>query len=923
MRGSAVQLLLDAFGTRLEAGEVVSGLAGQGLSSFSLLVLDDELVLRLGRGVPEDLEARAVTWLKGLFSPLMPCRVERLPAGRSKKPVREVVSARSAPVHVVSLAEVWRPDDLKTAFPGLVSRLGVPPRLGIAPAQGRFVTLPEWRQGLRWSASRPGNPGPVFLSWRRPGGPQGVRPAWLLAASLAPEALEWLAAALEGVLAEDAPFRVLLDGLEWGVARRPTVAAFAQAGFSSSVTADAARCRCCGLCSRICPAGRRSPAPRPCPGSPARGLAGTGEGRTADACLRCFDCVEACPVDALRPVYGASSALLSRRLSHRPQWLSRLAGHAGPATPAPFPPSYLLPKDKGGDRPRVVLGLAIATLQEHAAALVKDGRLVGAVEEERFSRVRHHGFRASGRPGVGIAADPTICVEEVFCRGAISALLGPEGLSLDDADLIAVNGLPARYRRAFSATDADRPIPALRAGRVVYVPHHLSHAASAFRTSGMDRACILTVDGRGDRETAAVFRAVRGEIEPVLEVLCLTDRSIGGVYETVARHLGFGPHGQGSVMALASFGRPKSDFRPFLSWRGPKDFDVHESGIVEGFAGLARKEGWPLGPGHRDLAASLQDALEKTIASLLRTAGLKPGAEGLCLAGGVALNCRMNRLLRRLFRPKRMFVQPGANDGGTALGAALEALHLSGRDADVVMEHALLGPAFGRADIEGVLMRSGLSYRLAKDAPEVAARRLADGQVVCWFDGRMEFGPRALGSRSILADPRRPELKDRVNVLKSRPVWRPFGPAILAGCEKDWFDEAFDSRFMLFTLPLKKDKARLVPAVLHVDGTTRPQVVHREHQPRFHALIRRFEALTGVPMVLNTSFNRRGEPIVCTPHDAVECFRAIGADCLVIGDFVVDPKGRRRRPEPGASRCSGRRPGRWCRRRASSSPAAA
>ena len=276
------------------------------------------------------------------------------------------------------------------------------------------MTLSQWRKGGRWRTEAPKTSplrraedlrfhdvggagrrgrrslaarGPLFLSWQRKGGAKGVCSAWILAASMVPEALDWLAQALEGRPAGEGAFRVLLDGLEWAVARRPTIAALAGSGFALPVTVDEGRCAKCGLCSRICPAD--------C-------LLEGGRFKTRDKvkdCLRCFDCVEACPQDALRPVYGPSSATLSGCLLYRPTWLSRLAGLPGPASPKPFPPSFLLPRQGKERKPRLVLGLAITTLQEHAAALIKEGRLESAVEEERFSRSRHHGWHAQAGLG--------------------------------------------------------------------------------------------------------------------------------------------------------------------------------------------------------------------------------------------------------------------------------------------------------------------------------------------------------------------------------------------------------------------------------------------------------------------------------------------------------------------------------------------
>jgi carbamoyltransferase len=597
--------------------------------------------------------------------------------------------------------------------------------------------------------------------------------------------------------------------------------------------------------------------------------------------------VEACPQDALRPRYGATSATLSRVLRHRPGWLSRLRGGAGQTVPALFPPSYLLPKPGKPGR-RWILGLSATTMQEHAAALLERGQVAGAVEEERLARVRHYGYAPLGRPGVTIAADPTLTIEEALPRRAIAALLEPRRLSLDDMDIIAVNGLPARYRRAFSVLDTAQPLPTLRAGRVLYVPHHLCHAASAWRVSGQKSSWVLTVDGRGDRETAAVFRAERGRLRQIGGVLCLTDRSIGGVYETVTRLLGFGAHGQGSVMALGAFGKPTCDLSAFLSRRGRGDYVIHESGLEERFAACARRSDDALLPGHKDLAASLQAALEKLVLALLLDQGVKSGALGLCLAGGVALNCRMNAQLRRTLRPRDMFVQPGANDAGTALGAALEAAAGLGAVPAQIMSDPYLGPGFTPAEAEAALRRARLPYRRSSSIADECAELLARGEVVCWCQGRMEFGPRALGGRSILGDPRRSEMHARVNRLKGREPWRPFGPSILAGHELDWFAEAFDSRFMLFTVPLRSDRAGRVPAVAHVDGTSRPQSVHKETSPLFYSLISRFHGLTDVPMVLNTSFNRRGEPMVCSPRDAVDCFLDMPeADVLALGPFMT------------------------------------
>ncbi len=831
--------VMDHFGTRLEPRELVAGLCEQGLRDFVLVLSDEGAILRHGGDPDAGSVARAMTWLRGRLSPLMPCRAE----SGAVKPGGAFEDRRARPTWIIALGEIFDEEkDAARVEAGVRARLGGDARV---------------------------------ISWNRPGGPSGVRAARIIAASREPKALAWLNSAM----AEDDPSLpvaadILLDGLEWGVARRPTIAHAPVAGEAAPILVDPARCTGCGTCAGVCPTKSLA----------SNGKFGPGG---AEACLSCFDCVEACPQDALRPLYGASSATTARSLAGRSGWLSRLRGAPGPALPALFPPSYLLPKPATKKKPKWVLGLAVTTMQEHSAALLEDGEVVGAVEEERLSRVRHHGYAPKGRPGSTLASDPTLCLEEVLCRRAAGALLSPRGLTLDDMDVIAVNGIPARYRGAYRAHESGEPIPVLRAGRIVYVPHHLSHAASAWRLSGQKDSWVLTVDGRGDRETAAVFRGTRGRLRRVSEILSLTDRSIGGVYETVTRLLGFGSHGQGSVMALASFGKPVYDLSRYLSRRARGEYSIHERGLIERFKALTRASGAPLKAGHKNLAASLQSALEKTILGILKDAGVPRGAS-LCLAGGVALNCRMNELIRRTFKPRALFVQPAANDAGTALGAALEAAAIKGAPAPRALQHSNLGPEFTEDESRAALEHAGLVYERSDSTARETAELLAKGEVVCWFQGRAEFGPRALGARSILADPRRADMHARVNRIKDREPWRPFGPSILAGHEKQWFVDGFDSRFMLLARKLNPGRAAKVPAVAHVDGTSRPQSVHAAASPLYHALISAFHERTGVPMVLNTSFNRRGEPIVCSPNDAVDCFLSMAeADALVMGPFIA------------------------------------
>lgn len=914
--------ITDAFGTRLSADDVLDCLTLAGIDDARVVLRDDEIVLECPHpDVRDAAVARALVALVARFSPLV--QVRPAPLDPANDGVGRLVDRRTRALETVALVELSRPDEpiddalidlLQRAGTPITARESAPPidlpplddslRAGIAdrvaetlrsigapasvarisisvlaPVRGALELVGEVASGIANAGGS--SDGLHLLVWFRPGTEHGTRPAALVAASRSLNALHRFGRALTAapITTDDTQSEILLDGLAWKVARRPTVAALPILGNTSPLQLDTDRCTDCGICTQVCPTGFLGDGVRPDP---------SGAANDSASCTRCYECVEACPTDALRPVGANDTATLASSLSHRDGWLSRLAGLPGPAFPAPFPPSHLLPRKEPTNGPRYVLGLSVMTMQEHAAVLLKDGEIVGAIEHEKLNRVRHAGWHPPDRPGITAAMDPTISLEETFCRRPIRALLEQEGITLDDIELFAVNGIHGRHVDHIPFLDADAPIPKIRAGRVVYLPHHLCHAASTYRASGFDEAWVLTIDGRGDRECAALWRGSGGKLELVHTVLSLVDRSIGGVYEGVTRLLGFGSHGQGSVMALASFGEAVHDFSEALSLGSDGEVRIHESAITDAFGALARQPGAPLTQDHKNLAASLQAALEECVVELVRRHAGDGPLDALCIAGGVALNCRLNERLRRTFKPQRMFAQPGANDGGTALGAALEAWADISDVPPPPMTHAYLGPEFSDGDIESVLKRSGLSFRRVDSIADETAERLARGEVVCWFQGRMEFGPRALGARSILADPRRPEIHGRVNQLKDREAWRPFGPSLLAGHEGDWLDGAFDSRFMLFTLPVKEERRSEIPAAVHVDGTTRPQVVHPETSPRYHALLSRFHELTGVPLVLNTSFNRRGEPIVCTPLDAVEAFVGLGADALAIGDFIVE-----------------------------------
>ena len=504
-------------------------------------------------------------------------------------------------------------------------------------------------------------------------------------------------------------------------------------------------------------------------------------------------------------------------------------------------------------------------------------------------------------------ADPTITIEDALPAASVAAVLSAAGLALDDVDIIAVNGIHGRFRSTYSADDPERPPRTMRSGRMLFIPHHLAHAASVFRVSGMEDAFVFTVDGSGERETAAFFEIDGGRLLRSFDVPTGREGLIGGVYETVTRLLGFGPHGQGSTMGLAAMGKPGMDLSDVLGVDRLGRPVIRQDLVWSRFGGLSRAWNDPLSEDHITLAASVQDALERVVIAQIERGLQGRSLPRLCLAGGVALNCSMNARIRRHFGVEELFIQPAAHDAGTALGAALEAhFQVTGEAPAATMPHAMLGPSYSDDEIADALARCELPTSRSDDIGLEVAQRVAAGDVVCWFQGRAAFGPRALGGRSIIADPRQQHMKQRLNVMKGRQWWRPLGPSILAGREADFFDDPARSPFMLMTDRVRAEKREQLPAILHLDGTTRPQSVRAEDQPRYHGMIAHFERLTGVPMVINTSFNSAWEPIVNLPEEAIATFLQLGADHLAIGDHLVERREvlRQRRQLPAAAQRS-------------------
>ena len=404
----------------------------------------------------------------------------------------------------------------------------------------------------------------------------------------------------------------------------------------------------------------------------------------------------------------------------------------------------------------------------------------------------------------------------------------------------------------------------------------------------------MTLDGRGERATTSYAVGRGANLERIGQVNF--PHSLGMVYERVTEYLGFlHSSDEYKVMALASFGSPRyrDELRAMIHVGRNGCYDIGPLNLAERF-GPPRQRGEALEARHYDLAHSLQLVLEETVLDLCQWLHEATGQSNLCMAGGVALNCVLNARLRDRGPFEHIWVQPAAGDAGTALGAALwvDSCERGTPERAWQMEHAYLGPAYDDAEIEQFLSWSKLPYRRLCDVPGETAALLEQNKVIGWFQGRMEFGPRALGARSILASPIDPGMQAKLNEIKDREDFRPVAPVVLEEEAGAWFAGAERSPFMLFVYDVLPERADLIPAVRHVDGTARIQTINRDQHPLYHDLLTAFQKRTGVPVLVNTSFNTRGEPIVCSPRDAVECFWTSPLDALVIGSFLLEKPGQ-------------------------------
>lgn len=573
-----------------------------------------------------------------------------------------------------------------------------------------------------------------------------------------------------------------------------------------------------------------------------------------------------------------------------------------------------------------------AVYHDSAAALLKDGVVIAAAEDERFTHVKHAkrpvpfstwelpfhaidyclkeaGIELADLDHVAYSYDPhLLSTMPSASRSTIELPLEPGKKTMTNpsespwdplflsyivnARAQLIDGAPHHLQKRFRSGG--------RAPRFEwhYVDHHLSHEASAFLAAPFTDTAVLTMDGRGEGVTTSLGQFVDGEYKRLRQVEL--PHSLGLLYEAVTAYLGFlHSSDEYKVMALASYGKPLyvDQFREIVKYRQDGTYTVDATRLVERF-GAARERGGPLEQRHFDIAHSLQTVLEDTVLELARWLHGQTGLAHLAMAGGVALNCVMNARLRDRGPFTDVWVQPAAGDAGTALGAALWIDHRERRRQGEtarrwVMNHAYYGPGYTDDEIEQFLQWAKVPYRRLDDIAEETADILASNRVIGWYQGRTEFGPRALGARSILASPVDPGMQAKLNEIKDREDFRPVAPVVMEEHANDWFVDARVAPFMLFIFDVRPGKEKQIPAVRHVDGTARVQTINREQHALYYDLLAAFKARTGVPVLVNTSFNTRGEPMVNSPRDALESFWTSPLDALVIGSFLIEKNGAR------------------------------
>jgi len=570
-----------------------------------------------------------------------------------------------------------------------------------------------------------------------------------------------------------------------------------------------------------------------------------------------------------------------------------------------------------------------------SAAIVCEGRLVAAVEEERFNRVKYAaGFPAQAiryclkEAGLTLAEIDHVAVpRDPYARLATKLFYAARmpSFARERVKVLAkFTGIPEALAQVFESD------PKKLKAKFHRVEHHQAHLASSFFVSPFERAALLSADGLGD--FASTMWGTGNGSQMNIDGAVAFPHSLGLFYSAVTQYLGFPKFGdEYKVMGLAAYGEPEQieAFREIVRFDAHSNgngfrlgldyFTHHRTGPEMSWAeadktptlgkmfseelpkrlGPARTAEEPLEQRHRNLAASLQARLEEVYLGMLKKLGERTGLKAVCLAGGVAFNCVANGKIFEATPFEKVYVHPAAGDAGLAVGAAYYVWHQKlGKPRSFVMDHAYWGPGYSREEIRSAIDSNGVvqkGFRVAELPEQELVRStaaiIADGKILGWFQGRCEWGPRALGNRSIVADPRRPEMKEILNRrIKHRESFRPFAPSILAEATGNYFEESHASPFMTLAYPVRAEKRGAIPAPTHVDGTGRLQTVTREANPRYHALISAFRDLTGVPVVLNTSFNDN-EPIVCRPEEAIDCFLRTQMDALVLGDFLITKSG--------------------------------
>lgn len=543
-----------------------------------------------------------------------------------------------------------------------------------------------------------------------------------------------------------------------------------------------------------------------------------------------------------------------------------------------------------------------AAFHDSSACIINNGLLLAAAEEERFTHVKH-GKRPIPFSTYELpyhAIDYCLSTAQIDLKDVdhIAYSFNPclfRGFnepSLDDLFISMIEDAPSHLADGFPHHLQKRFMNATRnSSQWHFVDHHIAHAASAFLPSPFEEAAVMTLDGRGERTTTSYYYGDKNNLEMLSNVEM--PHSLGLLYEKITTYLGFlHSSDEYKVMALASYGKPvyAKELRSHIHLHGDGRYTIDAFSFEEVF-GPVRHRGDPFEKRHYDIASSLQKVLEEIVLELSDWLRKKSAARNLCLAGGVALNCVLNAAIRDKNIFNDIWIQPAAGDAGTSLGAALWIDRQQSRGQKFTMNHAYWGPAYGDSEIEEFLKWTKVPYKKLNNIPAETAAILASNKVIGWYQGRMEFGPRALGSRSILASPINADMQSKLNEIKDREDFRPVAPVVLEEDAGEWFDNAGFSPFMLFVYKVKDEKKDLIPAVRHVDGTARIQTINAQQHPQYYNLLREFKKLTGVPVLVNTSFNTRGEPIVCTPRDAVECFWTSPLDALVIGSYLLEKQG--------------------------------